>query len=105
MFVMLSVYGSLIEWLEKHSLPCFYKKYMGIDCPGCGMQRAFNELLKGNFQESFLLYPALFTIIIMVCYLFLHLKFKFKDGADNLKMLFILNALIIVFNYIYKLIN
>jgi len=103
--VVLSVLNPLIDWLEKHSLPCFYKKYFGIECPGCGMQRALIELLRGNFQKSFLLYPALFTLIIMAIYLVLHLKFKFKEGAKILKMLFILNAGIIVFNYIYKLIN
>jgi Protein of unknown function (DUF2752) len=99
------IYISLVEWLEKHSLPCFYKKYFGIECPGCGMQRALFELLKGNIQKSFLLFPALFTILIMFFYLALHIKFKFKDGAENLKMLFILNTIIIVFNYIYRLIN
>jgi len=96
---------SLVDWLEKHSLPCFYKRYFGIECPGCGMQRALLELLKGNIQQSFLLFPALFSILLMFVYLALHLRFKFKAGAENLKMLFILNTIIIVFNYIYRLIN
>jgi hypothetical protein len=102
--MFLTIYGSFIHWLEKHSVPCFYKKFFGIECPGCGMQRSFIELLKGNLQESFILFPALFTFIIMILYLVLHLRFKFREGAENLKMLFILNTIIIVFNYIYKLI-
>jgi hypothetical protein len=99
------IHISLVDWLEKHSLPCFYKKYFGIECPGCGMQRALLELLKGNIQQSFLLFPALFSILIMLIYLALHIKFKFRNGAENLKMLFILNTVIIIFNYIYTLIN
>ena len=85
-------------------MPCLYKKYLGIDCPGCGMQRAFIELLKGNIIESIKTYPALIPMIIMLVILLLHLKFKFKKGAFYLTIMFIFTALIIATNYIYKLI-
>src|ERR1017187_1418872 len=55
---------SLVNWLEDHMMTCYYKQVSGIDCPGCGMQRSFIELLKGNFFESIKLYPALFAVII-----------------------------------------
>ena len=103
--MILTTFISIADWVERHSLPCFYYKYLGIKCPGCGMQSAFVELLRGNIQNSYGKYPALLTILIMFIYLALHIKFKFKDGAANLKMLFILNTVIIVFNYIYRLIN
>jgi len=32
----------------------------------CGFQRSFIELLKGNFYESFTIYPAMLPIIITV---------------------------------------
>jgi hypothetical protein len=96
---------SISSFLEKFTLPCYFKKATGIDCPLCGAQRAFLELLKGNIQKSFLLYPALIPILIMFLYTFLHARFKFKDGAENAKYLFILNVAIIIFSYIYKLIN
>jgi len=76
---------------------------MGMECPGCGMQRAFIELLKGNIIESIKIYPALIPMIIMIFYLFLHIKFKFKKGAAYLTIMFIFTTLIIVVNYIYKL--
>jgi len=95
---------SIADWLEKHSLPCFYKQCFHMDCPGCGAQRAFIELLRGHIKPSFFMYPALIPIIVMMIYLFLHLKFKYNNGAENLKRLFILNTAIILFNYIYKLI-
>ena len=94
---------SLADWLENHSLPCFYKQCFHIDCPGCGAQRAFVELLRGHLKQSFLLYPALIPIMVMLLYLALHLRFKFENGARNLKILFIVCAAIVVFNYIYKL--
>lgn len=97
--------GNIVEWLESHMLTCSYKKYLGIECPGCGMQRAFIELLKGNVYESFILYPALFPTIFLMIYLILHLIFKFKNGANILKIVFIINVSIMVLNYIYKLLT
>ncbi|MDY6801006.1 MAG: DUF2752 domain-containing protein [Bacteroidota bacterium] len=94
----------LIQWLESRMQSCFYKKYFGVECPGCGMQRAFIELLKGNFTESLMLFPALIPTIIMVIYLILHLIFKFAKGAQVLKIMFIINTSIVVLSYIYKLI-
>jgi len=97
--------GKLIEWLEAHMMECSYKKYLGVECPGCGMQRSFIELLKGNFYESFVLYPALSTTIFLMIFLILHLIFKFKNGANILKITFIINVIIMVLNYIYKLLT
>ena len=95
----------LIQWLESHLQSCFYKKYFGVECPGCGMQRAFIELLKGNFTESLMLFPALIPTIIMVIYLLLHLIFKFAKGANILKIMFIINtSIVVVLSYIYKII-
>jgi len=94
----------LIYWLEKHQMSCFYKKYLGIDCPGCGMQRAFIELLKGNLLESFKTFPALLPIFFMLVYLVLHLKFKFNKGAFYLTIMFIFTTVIIISHFIYKII-
>jgi Protein of unknown function (DUF2752) len=99
------MFDKIIAWLEAHMATCSYKKYLGVECPGCGMQRSFIELLKGNFYESFILYPALSTTIFLLFYLVLHLIFKFKNGANILKIVFIINASIMVLNYIYKLLT
>jgi hypothetical protein len=95
----------LINWLESITQPCFYKALLGIDCPGCGMQRSFIELLKGNFADSLLLYPALIPTVILAVFLVIHIFFKLKEGALILKVLFMVNALIIVLHYIYKLLT
>ncbi len=95
---------SLINWLENNLLACPYKKYFDIDCMGCGMQRAFIALLKGNFVESFLIYPPLLSIIIMLLLLPLHIIFKFKHGAAWLKYLFIFNIAVVIINFIVKII-
>jgi len=95
----------MADWLERHSRPCFYKKYFGIECFGCGFQRATIELLRGNVIESIKLYPALIPILLTVSLLILHLKFKFNHGALMLKILFISDIVLIIGNYIIKLIQ
>lgn len=94
---------SLINWIESHQQACFYKKYLGIECPGCGMQRSFIKMLKGNFIESITLFPALIPMILLIFILIIHLIFKLKNGAVMLKILFIINISIVVLSYIYKL--
>ena len=98
------MWNKFIEWLESHMQSCFYKKYFGLECPGCGMQRAFVELLKGNLWQSLKIYPALLPTIFMLLYLVLHLKFNYKNGAAVLKISFIFTVSLMVGNYILKLI-
>jgi len=93
----------MVEWLESHMLPCFYKKYFGVDCPGCGMQRSLVALLKGDLLESLHLFPALLPLMAMVVLLGLHLVFRFRHGAAWLKYLFIGVSGIITVSYVVKL--
>ena len=97
------MYRNMINWLESHAIPCFSKRIFGIDCPGCGLQRAFIELLKGNFIEGIKTYPPLIPIMIMFLYLILFLIFKFEKGAFYIKIIFIFTASMIVINYLFKL--
>lgn len=94
-----------ISWLEDNLLACPYKKYFNMECLGCGMQRSFIELLKGNLTESFYYYPALIPMIIMFLFLIIHLIFKIKNGAVWLKYLFIFNISIVIINFVLKLIK
>ena len=95
----------LIQWLEAHQLPCYYKKFLGIECLGCGMQTAFILLLKGDFLESFKTYPALLPVMAMILLLILHLIFKFRRGAFYIKISFIFTLTIMVVSYLIKLMN
>lgn len=95
--------NSIIDWLENHLVSCPYKSLSGIDCPGCGMQRSFIELLKGNFIYSLELYPALLPVLFTLIFTLLHIIFKFKNGAAIIKYSFISTMAIIVIKYIYKM--
>lgn len=94
---------AFLHWLEEHMMTCPYKAITGIDCPGCGMQRSFIALLKGDLVESFLLYPALLPVIFTLLLTAAHLYFKFKNGANYIKYSFLITMSIIVISYILKL--
>lgn len=92
------------DWLDNHSMACFYKKVLGVDCPGCGMQRSMASLLRGDISESLQLYPALIPILFMLTFLCLHLVFKWRNGGTILKYTFIFTVTIIAISYILKMI-
>jgi len=43
-------------------LPCLNKKLFGVDCMGCGLQRAIALIFQGEFVAAFQMYPAAFFI-------------------------------------------
>lgn len=55
-------------------LACPLKKITSLDCPGCGSQRAFHELLHLNFQKAFR-YNSLFVLAIPYAALGIFLNF------------------------------
>ena len=95
---------SVLLWLESHLGTCSFKEHAGIECPGCGLQRSAIALLKGEFIESLLAFPALLPILVMFAFLGIHLVFNLKYGALVLKIFYISNICLIIFTYIYKLI-
>lgn len=95
---------SVIHWLESNQLPCFYKKFLGIPCPGCGMQSAFIKLLKGDLIGSVYTYPALIPMILLIIFLILHLIFRFEKGGIYLKYFFIFTVSIVIVHFIFRFI-
>lgn len=95
---------NIIHWLEQHQLPCLFKQVTHLDCPGCGMQRSFILLLRGDITGSLIMYPALVPIILLFGFLLLHLLKRFKHGTAILKYSYFFCAGIIMVSYIYKII-
>lgn len=93
---------NIVTFLENHMLSCSFKKFFGVECLGCGIQRAIIYLLKGEILQSFYTYPALIPLIFMFIFLFLHIIFDFKKGAVVLKFMFICNSVLILIQYILK---
>ena len=89
--------------LEDYMLPCLNKKLFGLECMGCGFQRAIVFILKGEFLEALKIYPAIYTLILLGVFAVLHQFYKFKNGRKVLLSLAIINLLIIVINFIIKI--
>ena len=98
-------FNHLVNWVNDHLITCPFKYHFGLDCPGCGLQRSMVALAQGDIPQSFSLYPASIPIIALVLFVPLHLKFYFKKGASVVKILYVAIAIIIVLNYIYKIVN
>lgn len=73
--------ATLLWIAEDFMLPCLTKKFLGFDCPGCGLQRSVALLLQGDFVASFKMYPALFPMIVL--FLFIGLKHWVNVKFEN----------------------
>ncbi|MBF6608873.1 MAG: DUF2752 domain-containing protein [Flavobacterium sp.] len=82
--------------------PCLSKSLFGMECLGCGTQRAFILVLTGDFGAAFKMFPAIYTTL----FLFLFIILNFIDRARNYHKLIvsfaIVNATIMIISYIYK---
>ncbi len=96
---------NIITWLENHQLPCMFKAVTHVDCPGCGIQRSFVLLIRGEITASFLMYPALIPILLLFLFLGVQLIARFSKGATVLKYGYLFCAGVILVSYIYKLIT
>ncbi len=88
--------------MEEFLLPCLNKQLFGFDCLGCGAQRALVLVFQGEFISAFKMYPAIYTILLLLVFLVVNLFVKFKRDWYVKAGLIILNAFIIVGAYAYK---
>jgi hypothetical protein len=83
-------------------IPCVSKTLFGVDCLGCGFQRGFLLLLKGDFVAAFEMYPALYAVLIFVGILGLHIIDKSHNYKKPLSVMAIISFLFMVAGYAYK---
>ncbi|MEO8235512.1 MAG: DUF2752 domain-containing protein [Flavobacterium sp.] len=91
--------------IEDFMIPCINKTLFGVDCLGCGTQRAFVLILKGEFVEAFYMFPAIYTTILFFIILGLNFIDKSRNYHKIIISLAIINAVIMIVSYIYKLTN
>ena len=96
---------ALVDWMEKNMLTCPSKKFLHLECPGCGLQRSVIALFRGDIATSLSLYPATIPLLVLLGLVALHLRFDFRHGATVIKYLYIGVAVIIFVFYIYKVLN
>ena len=82
--------------------PCISKTLFGIECLGCGFQRAFVLLLEGDFKAAFAMYPAIFSSLIFLLFAGLHFIDSKRNYKKTLTVLVTLNGIIMIGGYFYK---
>ncbi|MFC7357368.1 DUF2752 domain-containing protein [Jejudonia soesokkakensis] len=79
------------------------KKIFGIECLGCGLQRSVAFLFQGEFYLAYKMYPAIYSIIVLLLFILLDLFFKFRLGYKIKLGLIFLTSIIIVVSYFIKM--
>ena len=102
MYIAVSV--KIYSLLEKYMLPCLTKKYFGIDCIGCGLQRSIAFLLKGELLEAFYMYPAIYPLILLISFIGFNFFFQFKYEWKIKLTLIMLTASTMIISYFIKMI-
>lgn len=88
--------------MEEYMLPCLSKKFLGIECFGCGTQRALVLLFQGEFKAAFLMFPAIYTLVPLFGFIALHFLDKSRNYHRLIVSLGITNAVIMVVSYFVK---
>ncbi|MGB8706131.1 MAG: DUF2752 domain-containing protein [Gillisia sp.] len=84
-------------------LPCLNKSLFGMECYGCGAQRATMMLLHGKFTDAFYMYAPIYAIIPLVSLVIFNLFVSFKNDFIIKIGLVLFTALVILVNYGIKL--
>lgn len=88
--------------IEDFMLSCPSKKFLGIECFGCGTQRAIVMVFQGKFSEAFQMFPAVYTLLLFFLFAGIHFIDKKRSYGQILIFLAIINSLIMVISYFYK---
>lgn len=95
----------ILEGLEDYMLGCMNKKIFGVECLGCGAQRAIALLFRGEFVAAFKMYPAIYTLLLLAAFLVFNMYAKMKYAFQIKVALIIVNVTIIIIGYILKMSN
>lgn len=91
--------------LDDYLMPCMNKSMFGIDCLGCGTQRALILITNGEFEKAFFMFPAIYTTILLFTFLGLNFVDKTRNYHKFIIPLALLNASIMIISYFYKFSN
>lgn len=89
--------------MEEYMLPCMNKQLFGVECPGCGTQRSIALLLEGDFIGAFKMFPAIYTLILLLLLISLHFFDKSRNYTKSIITIAILNGVITIVAYIIKM--
>lgn len=93
--LLVVVMVSMIAYMFK--VGCVWKNAFEVECPTCGMTRAWEAFLHGRISEAFRYHPLFFTVPIIWVYI----AFDGKVFRKNSINIFILSSICISFFVVY----
>jgi hypothetical protein len=88
--------------LDNYMLPCWSKTLFGVECLGCGLQRAFLLLLKGDFVGAFQMYPAIYVTLVFFGLIGLNFVDKSRNYQKYIIIMAVLTGFFMLGGYLYK---
>jgi hypothetical protein len=93
----------MIEGLEDYMLECTNKKIFGVECIGCGIQRATALLFRGEFIAAFKMYPAIYPLLLLLLLVVFNFFVKFKYAFQIKVVLLFITVTIMIVSYVIKM--
>jgi hypothetical protein len=88
---------------EDHLMSCSFKSTFGLECFGCGTQRSFLALLRGDIVASFMFNPGVILLLITLI-AFAVVYFKKPKWITRVITIGVLSSAIgMVGNFVFKL--
>lgn len=88
--------------IEDFMLTCPSKRFLGVECLGCGAQRAMVLVFEGKFSEAFHMYPAVYTLLLFFFILGLSFIDRKRKYSTLLTVMIVVNLIIMVVAYMDK---
>ncbi|WP_316634137.1 DUF2752 domain-containing protein [uncultured Flavobacterium sp.] len=88
--------------LEKYMIPCLFKTFFGVECLGCGFQRALFLLFQGKFLAAFQMYPAVYSTLLFFVFVALYFLDKSRNYKKITWNLALINIVFMLGGYYYK---
>jgi hypothetical protein len=89
--------------VEDHLLTCSFKENFGVECLGCGTQRSFLSLIKGDIVQSFIYNPGVILIICTLIISFFVYRYFPNYSFRAIVTSFSITVLAMIVSYILKL--
>ncbi|MGO2402360.1 DUF2752 domain-containing protein [Mesonia sp.] len=89
--------------MEEYMLPCITKQIFHFPCPGCGGQRAFLMLVQADFKGAFLMYPAIYPLVLFALLIFINYLKPFKEYSKTVSYVASISVFSVLISYGIKI--
>ncbi len=87
--LLTAIYIAILLVFWAFDIPCFFKEFLGINCPGCGMSRAVLSAVKFDFYRAFSYHPMFWSLPVLYLYFLFGGKVFNKKYLDYGVLIFI----------------